>query len=274
MGLESEGPTRPRYARRATRDEWIEKLEILSSSLPNEVDETWRWVMHGLDLNADYYLAIVEAIQQGRWRNAKDPRAYVKTVAKREALKMGLLETNSSNLVLISSLMPEEETIASEGEMLDTLLYRTESDEALKGEDGVWRQASGESDDSGEEWRFEFETFWHYRMSKLPDDLKETIPPSEGMLRFVESFNAVTPDISVGAHDTIRVNWELWAKMAGFDEWEQKALLYSLAPQITGEKALADQPNETARKALQAAWKRLQRTGAQRLKRVVKIKSS
>jgi hypothetical protein len=207
----------------ATRDEWIEKLDILSSSLPKEVEETWRWVMDGLDLDADHYFAIVEAIRQGRWRNAEDPRAYVKTVAKREALKMGLLETSSSNLLLISSLLPEEETIASEEEALDTLLYRTESEEALKGADGVWRQASGESEDSCEEWRYEFETFWHYRMSQLPDDLKETTSPSEGMVRFVESFNAANPDFSIGAPDIIRVNWELWAKRAGFDEWEQKA---------------------------------------------------
>jgi len=80
-------------------------------------------------------------------------------VAKREAAKMGLLETSSSDLLLISSLMPEEGTRATQEEALDTLLYRIESYEALKGADGVWRQGGGERDYSREDWRFEFENF-------------------------------------------------------------------------------------------------------------------
>jgi len=41
-------------------------------------------------------------------------------------------------------------------------------------------------------------------MSKLPDDLKLTVSPSEGMLRFVESFNAATADFSIGAPDDLQ----------------------------------------------------------------------
>jgi hypothetical protein len=67
----------PQIPMPASRDEWHKKLEILSSSIPSEAEDTWRWVMKGLGLDYDYYLANVKAINQGRWRDAKDPRAYL-----------------------------------------------------------------------------------------------------------------------------------------------------------------------------------------------------
>lgn len=63
-------------------------------------------------------LAFREAVQQGRWRTAKNPKAYIKTVAKREALKTGLVTEDSGNLVPIRKIRSGAEEISGE-ETLD-----------------------------------------------------------------------------------------------------------------------------------------------------------
>ena len=68
-------------------------------------------------------------------------------------------------------------------------------------------------------------------------------------------------------------NWKAWGHRAGFDEWEQLALECRVSRK-SREKALAEQPDETSRKALQAAWKRFDRNGTERLQNALKINSS
>ena len=71
------------------RGPWIVILEAASHRPGDEINDEWEWLLDQLDLSAECFLAVLETIRQGRWRTAKNPRAYVKTVAKREARKMG-----------------------------------------------------------------------------------------------------------------------------------------------------------------------------------------
>jgi hypothetical protein len=55
--------------------------------------------------------------------------------------------------------------------------------------------------------------------------------------------------------------------LAGFDEWEMRVLRYRLG-EVSRDEALAEQPNDASRKAIQAAWRRYDRTGKQRMREV------
>jgi len=73
-----------------TKAEWLGALETAAKLGVEHSSAIWMWMMQDLGLGPQYFLAIREAVQQGRWRTAKNPKTYIKTVARREAVKMGL----------------------------------------------------------------------------------------------------------------------------------------------------------------------------------------
>jgi len=73
-----------------TKAEWLGALETAAKLGVEQSSAIWMWMMQDLGLGPQYFLAIREAVQQGRWRTAKNPKAYIKMVARREAVKMGL----------------------------------------------------------------------------------------------------------------------------------------------------------------------------------------
>jgi len=75
----------------SSKAEWLGVLETAAKLSVEQSSAVWVWIMQELRLGPQYFLAIREAVQQGRWRTAKNPKTYIKTVAKREALKMGLV---------------------------------------------------------------------------------------------------------------------------------------------------------------------------------------
>src|SRR5579864_4549099 len=83
----------------STKAEWLGVLETAAQLSVEQSSAVWVWLMHELRLGPQYFLAIRAAVQQGRWRTAKNPKTYIKTVAKREALKMGLVDETSKELV-------------------------------------------------------------------------------------------------------------------------------------------------------------------------------
>src|SRR5712671_1736031 len=87
----------------STKEEWLGALETAAQVGVEQSSAVWVWIMQELRLGPQYFLAIREAVQQGRWRTAKNPKAYLKTVAKQEALKMGLVNEGSGNLVSVGS---------------------------------------------------------------------------------------------------------------------------------------------------------------------------
>ena len=102
----------------SSKAEWLGVLETAAKLSVEQSSAVWVWIMQELRLGPQYFLAIREAVQQGRWRTAKNPKAYIKTAAKRQALKMGLVKEDSGNLVTVGSRRSEGEEISGE-EALD-----------------------------------------------------------------------------------------------------------------------------------------------------------
>lgn len=254
----------------ADRAQWIAILEAAAGHPPDVMNAEWEWLMGELRLPLEYYLAVCAAIKQGRWRTARDPRAYVKTVAKREAVKRGLVENAESELVIIRSNVVRHGADVSTAEALGQLAHILGGSEAIPGADGVYRRGDGTEDYRGrEEWEHEFDSAWEYLLSKLPDDLKVNDEPSPEKKAAYDKINALGDEFHLHMRAPFSPNWKAWADRAGFDEWEQLALKCRVSRK-SREKALAEQPDEPSRKALQAAWKKFDRTGMERLRNALK----
>ncbi|HEV7674928.1 MAG TPA: hypothetical protein VGQ12_10395 [Candidatus Angelobacter sp.] len=252
----------------STKAEWLGALETAAQVDVEQSSAVWVWIMQELRLGPQYFLAIREAVQQGRWRTAKNPKTYIKTVAKREALQMGLVNEGSSNLVSVGSTRSEGEETSGE-EALEYLGHHYDSRDAAKGEDGIWRAgAAGERDSSDPV--VEHDSYRDWLASGMPQELTVVTPPSEEWKTAVRKINKSTPGLDLEARPSARPNWNKWAQAAGLDEWEIKVLGYRLTG-ISRERTLALQPDEESRKALQAAWKRFDRNGMERLREAAKI---
>lgn len=252
------------------RGQWIAILEAASTHSPDEVSDEWEWLINELGLPLGHFLAVREAIQQGRWRKAKNPKSYVKTVAKREARKMDMISAHPDPLLQLVALQPGDSSPGM-GETLAHLDYSATGGDVVQGADGVWRRGGGgEDDEDYAEWKHEFDSPWDYLLSKLPDDLKLAhLPPSDNPA-IDDGIKASTDEVQLQMRPAVVPNWKAWAERAGFDEWEQLALEYRVSRK-SREKALAEQPDEASRKALQAAWKKVDRTGTKRLGEALRI---
>ena len=235
-----------------SREHWIAILEAASCSSPDEMNQEWEWLMDELALPLEYFPAVLDALRQGRWRTAKYPRAYLKTVSKREAVKLGLAANVPFELELVSPRMRSDGSSTSYEETIEELLYKT----------------AGDNDRP--EWEYEFNSPWDYFLSKLPEDLKVTDEPPANIKNVYDSINASTDEFHLHMRAPVAPNWKAWGERAGFDEWELLALECRVSRK-SREKALAEQPDERSRKALQAAWKQFDRTGMKRLQNALKI---
>jgi hypothetical protein len=253
----------------SNKAEWLGALETAAKVGVEQSSAVWMWIMQELGLGPQYFLAIREAVQQGRWRTAKNPKTYIKTVAKREALKMGLVTEDSGNLVPVGSSRSDGEETSSE-EALEYLGHHYESRDAAKGEDGIWRAGAAGERDSNDPLE-EHESYREWLASGMPRELTVVTPPSEEWKTAVREINKSTPGLDLEARPSVRPNWNKWAQAAGLDEWEIKVLGYRLTG-ISRERTLALQPDEKSRKALQAAWRRFERNGMERLREAAKIK--
>ncbi len=235
------------YMGDANRAQWMTILEAASANPPDVMNAEWEWLMGELELPLDCWLAVRAAIQQGRWREAKNPRAYIKTVANREARKMRLMETADSKLVLIGSKTSANGSYVSSKEILGNMSHTFGTSEATKRADGIWRRGDGSEDDYDRpEWIDEFESAWDYLLSRLPDDLKLDNEPSAETKAAYETINTLSDEDHWHMRTPVTPNWKAWGERAGFDEWEQLALECRISYK-SREKALAEQPDETSR---------------------------
>jgi hypothetical protein len=249
----------------STKAEWLGVLETAAQLSVEQSSAVWVWLMHELGLGPQYFLAIREAVQQGRWRTAKNPRTYIKTVAKREALKMGLVRESSNDLVTVGESSDDEE--ATSEEVLEHLEHRYCSREAAKGANGVWRAGGG----GGGDPLGRNENYRDRLMAGVPDDLTVVEQPTDEYRAVLDQVNESTDEVHFHPQPQAKPDWRSWADAAGLDEWEKRVLEYRLSG--TGrEIALASQPDEESRKAVQAAWKRFERNGMERLRATAKIK--
>jgi hypothetical protein len=252
-----------------SKAEWLGVLETAAKLEAEQSSAVWVWLMQELRLGPQYFLAIREAVRQGRWRTAKNPKAYIKTVAKREAMSMGLVKEDSGNLVPIGRTRSDSEEISGE-EALEYLGHQYDSHDAAKGEDGVWRAGAGAGRDYGDP-REEYESYRDWLVSAVPAGLTVVQQPSQEDKRLIDEINASTDEVHFHARPMARPDWRTWAQAAGLDEWEKRVLGYRLTG-TSRERAMALQADEESRKALQAAWKRFDRTGMERLRATAKIK--
>jgi len=246
-------------------------LEAASHCQPDQSSSEWEWLMKRLGLGPEYFLAIYEAVRQGRWRKAKNPRAYIKTVARRQGLKMGLLREESKEFVLVSGTETDGGGVTGD-EVLDFIGHQRESAEPLRGSDGVWRAGGGRERDIGDS-QGEFDSYRQFLLSNVPAGLTIVKRPSKRYQALIEQINASTDEFHYHLGPSAKPNWAKWAKAAGLDAWERKVLDCKLNG-VSREHAMKKQPDEDSRKAIQAAWKRFDRNGLQRLLEAAKKLSS
>jgi hypothetical protein len=225
-------------------------------------------------LSAEFYPAVVKAIQQGRWRNAKNPRTYIKTVARREAFKEDLAAAANDPLVLLRN--PSGADGFSVESSLDHISYVRDTPEAVQGGDGVWRRGGGAERDQYERYDEDENgnaiSLRGRLLAKVPNSLKVLIKPSAEYKRAINRLNSSTDEWHIHPEPSVSVDMKKWAELAGFDEWEMRVLEYRLG-EVSRDEAMAEQPDETSRKALQAAWRRYDRTGKQRLRETAEKKA-
>ena len=259
-----------RKAAELDREAWISLLDGALQRPGNELNEEWAWLLDQLGLTPEHYPAILEALRQGRWREARNPRTYLKTVARREAHKEQLAAEAQDNLVLMPTTA-EGRSASPEG-TLDHVAYVRDATEAVLGSDGIWRSGGGadrdyysyEEDDDGDP----VETYREHLLAKVPGTLKQKKPASKEWIRTLRWLNKQTESFQ-HAKPSIDVDWNEWAKQAGLDEWETKVLQYR-AFGVSRDEALAKQSDEVSRKALQAAWRKFDRSSKQMLKDLAK----
>lgn len=252
----------------SSKAEWLGVLETAAKLSVEQSSAVWVWIMQELGLGPQYFLAIREVVREGRWRTAKNPKAYIKTAAKRQALKMGLVKEDSGNLVTVGSRRSEGEEISGE-EALEYLGHQYETREAAKGEDGIWRVGAGAERDYSDPLA-EHDSYRDWLVSEAPRELTIVTPPSEEWKTTVQEMNESYEGLDLEARPSVRPDWNKWAAAAGLDEWEKRVLGYWLIG-VGRRQALAIETDEESRKALQAAWKRFDRNGMERLRAAAKI---
>jgi hypothetical protein len=249
----------------AERNQWMTILDAAFQRPGNEINEEWEWLLEQLGLPEDYFLAVAEAIRQGRWRMAKNPRTYVKTVAKREAVKMGLLSEPGDILELVNA--PANGAVFSMEAALDHYAELNDTAEAVKSADGVWRRGGGINYEREYD---ELEDDNRISMGDLvAQGLAELQEPSTELVAVVEEINRRTDEHHIHVASRWRPDWGKWTEAAGFDQWD-RLVLDCKRRKISRDQIIAEQPNEQSRKSVQAAWRKFDRTGMDRLRAVIK----
>jgi AraC-like DNA-binding protein len=249
------------------RETWLGILEILAIRRPDQAESDWKWVMEQLGLDPQYFVAVYEAIKEGRWRTAEDPGAYIKAAARRQnsverrhKQRMGLLAEPREQLVSVQGAEVDGERVSGE-EMLDSLMNRQERGRPARGADGVWRSAPGLAAHQG----IPFE-----KPGKMQPDARSRRKALES---FAKEAREIEQQRQAELQEHVHIpegperlpDWKEWAEAAGLSEWEKKVVFYKMSG-IGREQALREQPGEEARRALQAAWKKFERTALERLR--------
>ena len=72
-----------------TKAEWLGVLETAAKVSVEQSSAIWVWIMQELRLGPQYFLALREAVQQGRWRTAKNPEDLYKDCRKAGSVEDG-----------------------------------------------------------------------------------------------------------------------------------------------------------------------------------------
>jgi hypothetical protein len=247
------------------REELVNMLQTAAQRRPDEAEAEWKWLMERLALGPKHFLGLYEAVREGRWRTAKNPEAYLKAVARRQSARMDRPAKGDAELVLANdaAALNIEGEPATEGEKLDALQYERGRTEPLRKNDGIWRRSQpARQKGDGTSYR-------EALLAGVPEEFKAEEEPSEEFKAVVEEINQ-SDEVHLELEPMEVPDWSKWAVAAGLSEWELRAVEYKLTG-VSRERALAMQPDEASRRALQAAWRSLDRTGLERLKKAAGI---
>jgi hypothetical protein len=209
-----------------------------------------------LSLPPSHLEAVHETLKQGRWRDADDPRSYVKTVARREAIKMKIANYPDEHLHLrIPAIQDENGRQLSHDEYIDYLSY----DGGPVKEGGVWYSRDSDTYDEDEHGpEGELLSRRGRLTNRIPDDLKTLQELPEDIKMILDEVNSESEDFHIST-DAISVpDWGQIAAKAGLDETEIRVLGYKRHG-VSRERALGLQATDPERRKLQAAWKRFDR---------------
>lgn len=222
------------------RSQLIEVLEQARAKLlPGQdggPDAEWTLLVTGiLELPITYLPAVQTAVHQGRWRNAKNPKAYIRRVALREARSMRSgRNPKSTRLTIPANLQNDEGEALSVEQYIDFLC----ADVGAVKEEGIWKARDPLYepifvDDEGRE---------------IPCVYGRPVPEDLLMLADDE------PDAK------LVVNWLLVIERAGLDD-EEGDILMMRTSGLSREAILRElaQGDDNERRKWQAAWRRLDR---------------
>lgn len=262
-----------RVQRHMVRSQLLELLEQIANGEPNRNEAEWVWLLDELNLPAAAFVAVLEVLKQGRWRDAGNPKAYLRTASRREFHKMEDKTSGLGPLSLIDG--PGDGKDFSMGETLDTIGHVSGSSEASKGNDGVWRRGGGRKDefDYDAEHEQDPKSYRDLLLENLSGDLKRIVEAPEELKAAVEGINQQLVDNHIHVIPWTAVDWNALADRAGFDHFE-KEVLHCRLNGVSRDQAMERQPDDTCRKAIQAAWRKFGRTGQSRLRSAAKIASS
>jgi hypothetical protein len=217
------------------RSQWMDVLERATAKLEaGEAgpDAEWIALVAGLlDLPPEYLRAVQVALAQRRWSKAKDPKAYVRKVAKREMLNVRPGRDPKSTLEIPNGLRDEDGQPLSYQDFIDDRSY--DYGPVKKGTAWQARNPSEEAIWADEEGR------------KIPVVNGRPVP--EDLLMLEDD----------GPDAKLVINWPKVAEHAGLDAEETQILKLRLAG-VTRDrllKMLARDDEE--RRKWQAAWQRL-----------------
>ncbi len=197
------------------------------------------------DLSEAYRDILATVLGNGRWRTAECPMEHVHQSTMRAVFKRDNAGKNAREKS--GGYSPDE---------LGWMKELSDTSEAIK-IDGVWRQG-GCHDRHPFRKHIDEDFFLRPAIQHVPEDLRVTVDPSELSDEAREFI--VDPLISV--------NWSEIAKRAKLDQWETEALLL-MASGHTLYQAFKLCENDSEKRSLEAAWKRLGRGKKQKLRHVL-----
>jgi hypothetical protein len=285
------------------RSQWLKMLEIIASKRPDEAEAEWACVMEQLGLGPECFLGIHEAVRQGRWREAENPGAYLKTAARREQSRLtdgGERKPRGIRGIPGLEFAGEEITLGRDGwagrsggglaedgdrlsseELLEHMEHRRSGGRAVRDPDGIWRGAGGHVPGMGEsdgarrraQQAAELDIALSRGMAqrrKRPARHDGSQPgPLDRYMKRIREMQAARgqeePHVDEEAPERLRVDWAQWAQAAGLSDWEKKVVEYKMRG-VGWRQAVAEQPDDESRRALRAAWRKLERTGEARLR--------
>jgi hypothetical protein len=157
----------------------------------------------------------------------------------------------------------------SQEDALDYQQYRQDTGKPTQSEDRVWRSAPGwGSDDEG--------LLRPTKKGRARLTREEALEPGP-LLRHAERLKRLRAAQGKDERDEPYIErepqvelspegWRHWAEAAGLSEWEKKAVEYKMTG-VGWTEAMAEQKDDASRRALQAAWRKLERSGEERLRR-------